>query len=234
MNCRIKNSPNWAPRVAFFKTVLTDGPLRTKNLQKQTKMANKRVEIKERKLLSDNWYRLEKITFDYLRNDGTWQQQVRESYDRGNGATVFLYNKTTQHILLVRQFRLPSYLNEHPSGMLLETCAGLLDELDPESCIKKEIEEETGYRIDRVKKVMEAYMTPGAVTEKIHFFIAAYDKTNKASDGGGIETEQEDLEVLEIPFAQAVEMAEQGSIQDAKTLLLIQYARIHKLLETES
>jgi len=194
-------------------------------------MPNNRVEIKKTTVLSDNWYLLEKVTFDYLRRDGTWQTQIRESYNRGNGATVFLYNKDSQNILLIRQFRLPSYLNDNPTGNLIETCAGLLDEDSPEDCIKKEIQEETGYQIEKVQKVFEAYMTPGAVTEKLHFFIDEYNNTMKVGKGGGLEQEQEDIEVLEMPFSKAIELLKNGEIQDAKTMLLLQHAMSHKLLD---
>ena len=147
------------------------------------------------------------------------------------GPRFFLYNKDSQNILLIRQFRLPSYLNDNPTGHLIETCAGLLDEDSPEDCIKKEIQEETGYQIERVQKVFEAYMTPGAVTEKLHFFIAEYNNTMKVGKGGGLEQEQEDIEVLEMPFSKAIELLKNGEIQDAKTMLLLQYAMLHKLLD---
>lgn len=194
-------------------------------------MDSNRVKITETEVLSDNCYLLNKITFDYLRNDGEWQTQIRESYDRGNGAAVFMYNKETKNIVLIRQFRLPSYLNGNKDGLLIETCAGLLDADDPETCIKKEILEETGYKIGTVTKVFEAFMTPGAVTEQIHYFIAEYTDDMKSNLGGGLVSEQEDIEVLEMPFTKAVELLNQGKIKDAKTMLLIQYAIIHKLLE---
>ena len=148
-------------------------------------MDNKRVKIINTEVLSDNWYHLNKVTFDYLRNDGQWQTQIRESYDRGNGAAVFMYNTDTKNIILIRQFRLPSYLNGNKSGLLIETCAGLLDADDPETCIKKEIFEETGYKIESVTKVFEAFMTPGAVTEQIHYFTAEYTDQMKTNQGGG-------------------------------------------------
>lgn len=192
---------------------------------------NPRVKITKTEVLSDNWYQLDKITFDYLRNDGRWQTQIRESYDRGNGATVFLYNKTTQKIILIRQFRLPSMLNGNETGLLIETCAGLLDKDDPITCIKKEIAEETGYHVSNVTKVFEAYMTPGAVTEQIHYFIAEYTDDMKVNAGGGLDEEQEDIEVLEMPFTEAIELLKNGEIKDAKTILLLQYALIHNLLE---
>ena len=194
-------------------------------------MENSRVKIKRTEVLSDNWYQLNKITFDYLRNDGTWQTQIRESYDRGNGAAVFMYNKQTKNIILIKQFRLPSYLNGNKNGLLIETCAGLLDDDNPETCIKKEILEETGYKINNVSKVFEAYMTPGAVTEQIHYFIAEYTDNMKTDKGGGLISEEEDIEVLEMPFTKAVDLLNKGAIKDAKTMLLIQYAMIHHLLD---
>mgnify|MGYP000005837427 CR=1 FL=1 len=194
-------------------------------------MDSKRVKIKSTEVLSDNWYLLNKVTFDYLRNDGEWQTQIRECYDRGNGATVFMFNKETKNIVLIRQFRIPTYLNGNESGLLIETCAGLLDADDPETCIKKEIFEETGYKIEKVTKVFEAFMTPGAVTEQLHYFIAEYTDDMKSSLGGGLDSEQEDIEVLEMPFSDAVTLMNEGKIKDAKTLLLLQYAIIHKLLD---
>jgi GDP-mannose pyrophosphatase NudK len=193
--------------------------------------SKKRVKIKEVQVLSDNWYHLNKISFDYLRSDGTWESQIRESYDRGNGAAVFMYNKNTQNIVLIRQFRLPSYLNGNASGFLIEACAGLLDNDDPETCIKKEIEEETGIRVEKVNKILEAYMTPGAVTEQIHYFIAEYTDAMKINKGGGLREEQEDIEVLEIPFTRAIALLNTGKIKDAKTIILLQYALIHGLLK---
>ena len=194
-------------------------------------MENSRVKIKRTEVLSDNWYQLNKITFDYLRNDGTWQTQIRESYDRGNGAAVFMYNKQTKNIILIKQFRLPSYLNGNKNGLLIETCAGLLDDDNPETCIKKEILEETGYKINNVSKVFEAYMTPGAVTEQIHYFIAEYTDNMKTDKGGGLISEEEDIEVLEMPFTKAIDLLNKGAIRAAKTMLLIQYAMIHHLLD---
>jgi len=194
-------------------------------------MNSERVRIKEIKLLSDNWYILNKITFDYLRNDGIWQTQIRESYDRGDGAAVFMYNKTTKNIILIKQFRLPSYLNGNKTGLLIETCAGLLDKDDPETCIKKEIFEETGYQIEKVTKVFEAYMTPGAVTEQIHCFIAEYTDVMRIEQGGGLESEQEDIEVLEMSFSKAIDLLNEGEITDAKTIMLLQYAIIHNLVD---
>tara|TARA_B100000809_G_scaffold257341_2_gene298769 strand:+ start:1863 stop:2447 length:585 start_codon:yes stop_codon:yes gene_type:complete len=194
-------------------------------------MDSKRVKITTTEILSDDYYLLNKITFDYLRNDGTWQTQIRECYDRGNGATVFMYNKETKNIVLIRQFRVPTYLNGNENGLLIETCAGLLDADDPETCIKKEIFEETGYKIETVTKIFEAFMTPGAVTESIHYFIAEYTDDMKSTEGGGLDSEQEDIEVLEMPFSEAVALLDGGKIKDAKTIILLQYAIIHKLIE---
>ncbi len=193
-------------------------------------MDSERVKIKNTEVLSDNWYQLDKVTFDYLRNDGVWQTQIRESYNRGNGATVFMYNKETKNIILIRQFRLPSYLNGNKTGLLIETCAGLLDADDPKTCIKKEIFEETGYKIETVTKIFETFMSPGAVTEQIHYFIAEYTNSMKSNEGGGLYSDQEDIEVLELPFSQAVVLLNEGKIKDAKTILLLQYAIIHNLV----
>ncbi|GIZ10135.1 GDP-mannose pyrophosphatase NudK [Flavobacterium sp. UMI-01] len=190
-------------------------------------MENPNIKIKSTELLSDNWYILNKVTFDYLTRKGKWITQKREVYDRGNGAGILLYNKKQKTIILTRQFRLPSYLNGNPNGMLIEVCAGLLDADHPEQCIIRETEEETGYRISEVKKVMETYVSPGAVTEILHLFIGEYDASMKVSEGGGLEKEQEEIEVLEWPFDKAYQMIATGEIKDAKTILLLQYAKIN-------
>lgn len=179
--------------------------------------------------MSNQWAVLKEITFQYQRQDGRWELQNREAYDRGDGACVLLYNKENGKIILTRQFRLPTYLNGNPDGMLIEACAGLLDSDDPGSCIKRETEEETGYRIGEVKKIFESYMSPGSVTEIIHFFIAEYSKEMKACDGGGLAEEQEDIEVLEIDFDAAYNMIASGGIKDAKTIMLLQYMKINAL-----
>jgi GDP-mannose pyrophosphatase NudK len=181
-------------------------------------------------VLSNNWYTLKKVTFEYLKKDGTWQIQYREAYDRGNGAAILLYNTESKTVILTRQFRMPSYLNGNESGMLIEACAGLLDEHDPEECIRRETEEETGYKVRDVKKVFEAYMSPGSVTEIVYHFVAEYSKDMKITEGGGLEHEQEDIEVLEIPFEKAYSMIETGEIRDGKTILLLQYAKINNLV----
>jgi nudix-type nucleoside diphosphatase (YffH/AdpP family) len=192
---------------------------------------NERVKNLHTEILSNNWYILKKVNYDYLKKDGTWQSQTREAYDRGNGATILLYNKDQQTVILTRQFRMPTYINGNENGMLIETCAGLLDRDNPEDCIKRETEEETGYKISSVKKVMEAYMSPGSVTEILYFFVAEYAKEMKATDGGGIEHEQEDIEVLEVNFDKALNMISTGEIKDGKTIMLLQYAKIHQLLQ---
>ncbi|MEZ4841471.1 MAG: NUDIX domain-containing protein [Flavobacteriaceae bacterium] len=193
-------------------------------------MNNPRVKIKNVKNLSNDWYKLDKVNFDYQLENGTWQNQNRECYDRGNGACILLYNIKEKTVVLTRQFRMPSYLNGNKDGMMIEVCAGLLDEDDPLTCIIKEVEEETGYKISNPKKVFELYSTPGAVTEKIHYFIGAYDATMKISDGGGLEHEAEEIEVLELPFEKALEMVETGEINDTKTVILLQYIRIKEIL----
>lgn len=188
------------------------------------------VKIVEKKLLSDNWYTLNKITFDYQTNTGEWQRQEREAYDRGNGAVILLYNKEKQHVILTRQFRISTYLNGNKDGHLIEACAGLLDKNSPEECIKRETEEETGYQIQDVKKVFEAYMSPGSVTEILYFFVAEYSSNMKVSEGGGHEDEQENIEVLELPFEKALKMIDTGEIKDGKTIMLLQYALINQLV----
>jgi len=182
-----------------------------------------------KKLLSDNWYRLHKYSFDFQLASGLWQRQQREVYDRGNGASILLYNPATQQVILTRQFRLPTYLNGNSDGLLIEACAGLLDGDSPEVCIRKETEEETGYQVGAIKKVFQAYMSPGAVTEIIHFFIAEYSPEMKISEGGGLADEQENIEVLELGFDEAYTMIETGDIVDAKTIMLLQYVKLHGL-----
>lgn len=193
-------------------------------------MKSSKIKIVKSEVLSDNWYTLRKITYNYLKKDGNWEMQMRETYDRGNGATVLLYNATNKKVILTRQFRMPTYLNGNQDGMMIEACAGLLDKDNAEECIIRETEEETGYKISEVKKVFEVYMSPGAVTEIIHFFVAEYTKEMKINEGGGIAEEQENIEVLEIPFDVAIQMINSGEIKDAKTIMLLQYAQINNLL----
>ena len=189
-----------------------------------------RIKILKTEILSDNWYTLKKITYGYLKSDGTWQTHSREAYDRGNGATILLYNKEQKTVILTRQFRLPSFVNGNSTGMLIEACAGLLDKDNAEDCIKRETEEETGYKITEVRKIFEAYMSPGSVTELLYFFVAEYSKSMKVHEGGGIENEQENIEVLEISVQQAMEMIDNGEIKDGKTIMLLQYVKLHNLL----
>jgi len=188
-----------------------------------------RVRILKTEILSDNWYTLKKITFDFLRKNGTWTHQHREAYDRGNGATILLYNREKKTVILIRQFRLPTYVNGNEDGMLIEACAGLLDQDNPEDCIRRETEEETGFSVQDVKKIYEAYMSPGSVTEILYFFIAEYTKEMKTSAGGGV-NENEDIEVLELPFEKAYQMINTGAIKDGKTIMLLQYLKLHNIL----
>jgi len=191
-----------------------------------------RVRIKKVETLSDDWYVLKKTTFELQRRDGIWQQQSRETYDRGNGATILLYNLERRTVVLTRQFRFPAFVNGH-SGLLIETAAGLLDRASPEDRIKAEVEEETGYRVDHVRKVFEAFMSPGSVTEKLYFFLAEYDSESRVSVGGGNFVEGEDIEVLELPIDDAMAGIDRGDIADGKTIMLLQYAYIHVFCEKE-
>lgn len=193
-------------------------------------MKNSRIRNLTAELLSNNWFTLHKVTYDFLKNNGTWQKQQREAYDRGNGAVILLYNKEKRSVILTKQFRLPTYVNGNPDGMLIEACAGLLDKDSPEVCIKKETEEETGYSISSVEKVFEAYMSPGSVTEILYFFIAEYTDTMKLNEGGGISAEQEDIEVLELDFLRALKMVSEGEIKDGKTIMLLQYLQLNQSL----
>ena len=188
-------------------------------------MANDYLKNIRKKLLSDNWYTLNKFTYDFKLNSGKWIEQQRECYDRGNGAAILLYNKDKGTVVLTKQFRMPTYINGNNDGFMVEACAGLLDDDNPEDCIRKEAEEETGYRISEVTKVLEAYSSPGSVTEILHFFVAEYSAEMKVSEGGGVESE-----VLELPFSDALKMIVSGEIVDMKTIILIQYAQINKLL----
>lgn len=185
-----------------------------------------RVKIKKTEILSKNWYTLKKVTFDYRHKNGTWIEQNREAYDRGNGATILLYNLESKTVILTKQFRLPTYINGNETGMLIEACAGLLDLDNPEDCIRRETEEETGFVIKDVKKIFEAYMSPGSVTEILYFFVAEYSKAMKTSRGGGVDV-HEDIDVLDLSFKQALEMIENGEIKDGKTIMLLQYLQIH-------
>jgi len=192
-------------------------------------MPNDRIRNIKKQLLSDNWYTLNKFIFDYQKDDGTWETQEREAYDRGNGAAILLYNKSKGTVVLTKQFRMPTYVNGNEDGMMIEACAGLLDGDNPEDCIRKETEEETGYRIDNVERVIETYMSPGSVTEILYLFVGEYEEKMKVSEGGGSDHETENIEVLEYPFDTAIKMMKTGKIRDAKTIMLLQYAQTTKL-----
>lgn len=189
-----------------------------------------KINVLKTEILSDNWYTLRKITYQTINSNGAVTVQDREAYDRGNGSTILLYNKADQTVILTRQFRMPTYLNGNKDGYLIECCAGLLDKDNPEECIKRETEEETGYKVSDVKKIFEAYMSPGSVTEILYFFIAEYSKEMKVSEGGGVEEESENIEVLEVPFQEALDMISSGEIKDAKTIMLLQYVQINKII----
>ena len=189
-------------------------------------MDNERVRIRQVEVLSHDWYLLQKTTFDYRRADGVWQTLNRETYDRGNGATILLYNQAKRSVILIRQFRFPTYRDGH-DGFLVETPAGLLDDASPEQRIRAEVEEETGFRVGQVRKIFEVFMSPGSVTEKLHFFVAPYEDSDRSSAGGGNLVEGEDIEVMEVPIQQALLMIADGEIADGKTIMLLQYAQLH-------
>ena len=193
-------------------------------------MKDPKITIEKTELLSDNWYLLNKVTYNYQEEDKSVETHIREVYDRGNGAAILLYNPNEKTVILTRQFRLPSYLNGNKTGMMIEVCAGLLDQDHPEQCIIRETEEETGYHIAKVQKVFETYMSPGAVTEILYLFVGEYDETMKVHEGGGLDAEQEHIEVMELPFDQAYAMIATGEIRDAKTVMLLQYAKINGLV----
>ena len=194
-------------------------------------MDNSPVRITGEELLSDNWYLLKKYSFDLRRRDGSWQAQTREVYDRGNGATILLYNTQQRTVLLIRQFRMPTFVNGH-DGYLIEAAAGLLDNASPEERIRLEAEEETGYRIGHVEKIYSAFMSPGSVTERIHFFIGEYQPGDRVSEGGGLAEEGEDIDVLELGFDEAIAMVARGEIVDGKTIMLLQYLELRLLKAT--
>jgi nudix-type nucleoside diphosphatase (YffH/AdpP family) len=181
-----------------------------------------RVRVRDTKLLSENWYVLKTTTFDWKRRDGTWQTQSREHYDRGNGAVLLPYNLANRTVLLVKQFRYPAFVNGH-DDLLVEAAAGLLDNAEPEARIRAEVEEELGYRLGEVRKVFEAFMSPGSVTEILYFFVAEYDAAMRIGEGGGHPDEGEDIEVLELAFDEALAMIADGRIRDAKTIMLLQH-----------
>jgi GDP-mannose pyrophosphatase NudK len=191
---------------------------------------NDRIRVHSIDVLSDNWYVLRKATFDYRRPDGTWQRQSREVYDRGNGAAILLYNRQKNSVVLTRQFRFPTYVNGNTDGMLIEVCAGLLDQDDPVTCIRREAQEETGYRVSEVRQVFETFMSPGSVSERLFMFVGEYTPHDRVGAGGGEVHEGEDIEVLELPFPEALAMVRSGEIRDAKTVMLLQHAQLEGLL----
>jgi nudix-type nucleoside diphosphatase (YffH/AdpP family) len=191
---------------------------------------NKNINIKSTEVLSEEWYKLSKVTYNYQKKNGEWETHIRESYDRGNGAVILLYNQDKKSVILTEQFRLPTYLNGNEKGMLIEACAGTLDGDSPEDCIRKEAVEETGYKVKDVKNIFNLYMSPASVTELIHFFVASYIDDMKVGEGGGLDNEQEHIDVLELSFEEAYQMIFTGEIKDAKTVLLLQYAKTHALV----
>jgi nudix-type nucleoside diphosphatase (YffH/AdpP family) len=189
------------------------------------------IKILSEELLSDNWGKLTKVSYEYKMPDGKTEIHKREVYDRGDGATILLYNAEKKSVILTKQFRLPVWWNKHPTGMFTEACAGKVErDEDPTECIVRETEEETGYQITNPKKIMTAFMSPGSVTELIHFYVAPIHDELKKSSGGGQQNEQEDIEVMEIPFEKALAMVKSGEIQDAKTIMLLQYAALERIL----
>lgn len=191
--------------------------------------SNERVTNLDIEVLSDNWYVLRKATFDFLHRDGRSTREVREAYDRGNGCVVLLHDPVADTVVLTRQFRLPAYVNGHLDGMLIEAPAGLNDGDSPEVAIRREAEEETGVRIGEIRRLFELFMSPGSVTERVTFFAASYSNADRVSDGGGVEHEGEDIEVIELPLAEALAMVERGEIADGKTVLLLQWAHMQQL-----
>jgi nudix-type nucleoside diphosphatase (YffH/AdpP family) len=185
-----------------------------------------RIRVKDVRLLSDEHYTLKTTTFEWRRADGSWQTQHRETYDRGNAATVLPYNLARRTVILVKQLRYPAYINGYDE-LMIEAAAGLLDDAEPEARIRAEAEEETGYRLGQIRKIFAAFMSPGAVTEKIHFFVAAYEPSMRIGAGGGLAHEGEDIEVLELAIDEALAMIADGRIVDAKTIMLLQYAALH-------
>ena len=185
-----------------------------------------RIRVKNVRVLSDNYATLKDTTFEWRRTNGEWQTQTRETFDRGNAATLLPYNLKQRTVVLVRQFRYPAYVNAY-DDLLIEAAAGMLDNESPEARIRAEVEEETGYRLGEIRKVFEAFMSPGAVTEKLHFFVAEYDPKMKIGSGGGLASEGEDIEVMELPIDQALTMIANGGIADAKTIMLLQYAALN-------
>ncbi|WP_425285226.1 NUDIX domain-containing protein [Devosia insulae] len=190
---------------------------------------NEKVRVLGEQVLSNNWGLVKKTTIELKRRNGEWQRQERETYDRGDGAGVLLYNRAQRTVILTRQFRFPVFAHGEP-GWLIEVVAGKLDGDHPVTTAKKEAEEESGYRVHDVELVMSAYMSPGSVTEKLSLFLAEYDADSKVSAGGGLEDEGEDIEVLELGIDAALDMIASGEIADAKTIMLLQHVRLKRIL----
>ena len=193
--------------------------------------SSERVRVHGFQTLSDDWYVLRKYRFDYRRSDGSWQELTREAYDRGNGAVILLYDRARRSVFLTRQFRLPAYVNGHRDGMLLEAPAGLLDAEAPADAIRREVEEETGFRVRQVEEVFAAYMSPGSVTERLHFFVAEVSHRDRVARGGGDAGEGEDIEVVELPFWAALAAIARGEIVDGKTIMLLYHAKVAGLID---
>ncbi|MET9111900.1 NUDIX domain-containing protein [Streptomyces zhihengii] len=187
---------------------------------------NPGVVVRDVELTSRGWHVLRRTTFDYRRRDGRWETQQRETYDRGDGAVVLPYDTARERVLLTRQFRYPAYVNGHPDGMLVEAAAGLLDADDPEAAVRRESAEELGVTLGPLTRVLAAYMSPGSVTERLHFFAGPYTPADRTGAGGGLEEDGEDIEVLEVPFSEALAMTRDGRIADGKTVLLLQWAAL--------
>ncbi len=198
-------------------------------------MVENKIKNIKKTTLSKEWATLDRIDYDFQFENGEWKGVSRECYNRGNGAAILLYNPDKGTVVLTKQFRMPIYENNREEGMSIEACAGAIDDNDtPLETILRETEEEVGYKIKNAKQVLTAYTSPGALTEKMYLFVAVYNDTMKANEGGGLETENEEIEVLEIPFSMAIEMMNQGEIIDAKTIMLLQYTQINKLLECKN
>ena len=193
--------------------------------------SSERIRVHGFQTLSDDWYVLRKYRFDYRRSDGSWQELTREAYDRGNGAVILLYDRARRSVFLTRQFRLPAYVNGHRDGMLLEAPAGLLDAEAPADAIRREVEEETGFRVRQVEEVFAAYMSPGSVTERLHFFVAEVSHRDRVARGGGDAGEGEDIEVVELPFWAALAAIARGEIVDGKTIMLLYHAKVAGLID---
>ena len=187
---------------------------------------NPDVVIRDVEVTSDGWHVLRRTTYDYRRADGTWETQQRETYDRGNGATILLYDRDRRTVLLTRQFRFPVYVNDHPDGMLIEAPAGLLDDDDPETAVRRETSEEVGVAVGELQHVFDVYMSPGSVTERVHFYAAPYTAADRTVERGGLADDGEDIEIIELQFAEAMAMTRDGRIADGKTIMLLYWAAL--------